>query len=359
MYDVVIVGAGAAGLAVAAELVETCNPHNLIVLEQGDAAGWSWHNMPRSISLISPWKVNALNRTRVAFRDMHKQHSCNEYAAYLEDYAKRFDIPIRYDAKVVDVQKQAGQLVTVLSNGESVTSRAVVNASGYFFNPFVPDIRGANTTKMALMHVQQFKSAEELSEDIKRVLVVGSRISAGQTVTELALADFDVTVSSRGPIVFARPPWLQKLAFWVYFRIEDLVAKLPQKRQVDTYPGMESGQTKMLIDTGVIKRAGPLRELLPRAVKFLNGTQQEYDLIIFATGFRAMLSHVDELIDIEHLVASPDDVLDDFEHKDVKGLYFLGLDRQRNFRSRYLRGIREDAALLARRIAARLNMEAS
>jgi hypothetical protein len=62
-------------------------------------------------------------------------------------------------------------------------------------------------------------------------------------------------------------------------------------------------------------------------------------------------------LEFENATGMP--VLQDFESANVPGLFFMGLDRLRNFRSRFLRGIREDAPLLANQLAQRIEQKRS
>ena len=78
-------------------------------------------------------------------------------------------------------------------------------------------------------------------------------------------------------------------------------------------------------------------------ITFSGQQTKKIDCVIYTTGFKQNFSHLAPLS--EFVIATG--LKGGFEHPSVQGLYFLGLDQQRNFRSRFLRGMREDAAQLA------------
>lgn len=347
---IVIIGGGASGVCVAYELQKLgLKP---LILEQGNSAGWSWFNMPRSISLLSPWKRNYMNGTKLTFSTIHKMHSCKEYGQYLCDYVDDNSLEVLSHTKVKSVKKDTDGVFEVNTGSNIIKSDIVINATGYFFNPVFPEYKNG-TGEIPSLHVQEFVSAQWIKEKypkVKKVLVVGGRISSGQTATELQQSSFfDVAISSRTPIKFAQSPTAQKLAFWVYYLWEDLVAKFRPHVLKDTKPPMEGGETKKLINSGVIKVFPDIECFDGRNVRFVDQQQSNFDLIIFATGFAPELSHID-VGDCKQLLKKGSG----FESNRYQNLFFLGIDHQVNFRSRYLRGIREDAIVLAKLIYERV-----
>lgn len=344
--QVVVIGGGASGVCVAYELQKL--GFKPLILEQGKTAGWSWFNMPKSISLLSPWKRNHMNGTKLTFSSIHKMHSCQEYGEYLCKYVQDNSLNVQTNTKVHSLNKGTNEEFEIDVGTTTINSDYVINATGYFFNPVSPDYADG-TGEIDNLHVQKFVSAEWLKEtypQAKKVLVIGGRISSGQTATELHQSGFfDVSISSRTPIRFAQSPAAQKLAFWVYYIWEDIIAKFRPHSLEDTNPPMEGGETKDLIESGAIKVFPDIEKFVGKDVHFIDQQKSDFDLIIFATGFAPELSHID-LTDDKELIKKSSN----FESKTHKNLFFLGIDNQVNFRSRYLRGIREDARALAKLI---------
>jgi putative flavoprotein involved in K+ transport len=208
-----------------------------------------------------------------------------------------------------------------------------------------------------MLHVHDFKSAIRLREvygpELKKILVVGGRVSAGQTATELADAEgYQVDLCLKQPLKFSRDPWLQRLSFWIYYQIEDFRARVNPNGVDDTNPPMEGGRTRRLIQAGRIGTRPEIAKVNGKEVRFLDGTLEHYDLIIFCTGFRPVLAHLEPLLAKSANRDAP--ALRGMESIDAPGLFFIGLDKLTNFRSRYLRGIREDAIVLADTVARKI-----
>ncbi len=352
-HDVLIVGAGPAGLCVAYELSKRGVAS--VLLEKGARPGWSWANMPDSITVLSPWKRNVMNGTRFSFTEMHKQHPVFEYHQYLCQYARDNNLDVRLGHEVKIVRKEHDQFI-VETNSDTFSSPILINATGYFGNPYVPTIEGLDDS-LPMLHVHDFKSATRLREvygpELKKILVVGGRVSAGQTATELADAEgYQVDLCLRQPLKFSRDPWLQRLSFWVYYQIEDFRARVNPNGVDDTNPPMEGGRTRRLIQAGRIGTRPEIAKINGKEVRFIDGTLEHYDLIIFCTGFRPVLGHLEKLLPQSTNAAAP--ALAGMESIDAPGLFFIGLDKLTNFRSRYLRGIREDAVVLADTIAGKI-----
>jgi putative flavoprotein involved in K+ transport len=187
---------------------------------------------------------------------------------------------------------------------------------------------------------------------VKRVLILGKGISSGQVATELHDAGFEVCISHRAPIRFARDPWVLAIAFHFYYAYENLRVRLDPYYRRDSFPPMEGGTTRKLIESGRIGLRPDIARLSGASVEFVDGGSEPFDVLIYATGYRPVLAHLAGLVGVDPVSGLPR-TQGGFESTDAPGLYFLGLDMQRTYRSRYLRGIREDAAALAELLTGR------
>jgi putative flavoprotein involved in K+ transport len=169
---------------------------------------------------------------------------------------------------------------------------------------------------------------------------------------ELTEASHQVTLSSRSPLAFARPPWLQMLSFPFYFAFENWIVKRKPFWLEDSRPAMDGGKAEKWIKQGLLQVRPEIKKIHPESVEFNDSQKEPFDLIIYATSFRPALEHLALL----RLELSPQGLPPTrcFESTQYPDLFFLGLDGLRTFRSRYLRGIREDAAYLAQILKQRL-----
>src|SRR5262245_8061715 len=90
--EILILGAGPAGLAVGYELQQ--RGLSCWLLERGPGVGDPGRRMPETLKLVSPWKANALPGTAPAYRSRHYQISRAEFLAYLEAYAREHELPV-------------------------------------------------------------------------------------------------------------------------------------------------------------------------------------------------------------------------------------------------------------------------
>lgn len=339
--ETIIIGGGPAGLSAAWALKRL--GVNALVLEAGPEVGWSWRCMPRKISLLSPWKVNCLPGTVVEWKDRHKLHKCSEYADYLREYVNEHELTVRCSSPVSSVLRN-GKGFVISGEEFELKAKSVVSATGYFRNPNMPTYPGMQASEIFQTHVSAYGSAGELIDTIgiesPRVLVVGRRISAGQTIEDLHEESAKVSISCRGPIEFAWEPWILKLAFHFYYVYEDWRVKRNPRFMSNSYPPMEAGQSKRLIRSGKVTVFPDIAEVKQASVRFADGREQEFDAIIYATGFKPVSSHLSEVATDLSDAAS-------LRKQASEGMFFLGIDMLNSVRSRYLRGIREDAVAVA------------
>lgn len=114
-----------------------------------------------------------------------------------------------------------------------------------------------------------------------------------------------------------------------YLPFEKIHHKLSFRKRKLAFPPMPGGRAKRLIENGTVKCLPNISRFDGHHVIFETGARLPFDLVVFATGFEPALSHI------------PDNL------RDSNNLYLLGTHEFRTFRSRFLRGIREDAIWVA------------
>ena len=190
-HNIVIIGAGSAGLATSYFLKEQKIKH--LILERGnvgntwDAERWD------GFYLVNPnWAVR-LPGFHYVGTEPEGYLSKLETIRYLRDYAKHFDAPVRSGVDVVSINRVDTGYLLKLASGDVIEAQCVVVATGAFGVPRIPDYSNALQDSITQIHSSAYKNPESLSEGA--VLVVGSGQSGAQIAEELLDAGRSVYLS--------------------------------------------------------------------------------------------------------------------------------------------------------------------
>jgi putative flavoprotein involved in K+ transport len=134
-YDVIVIGGGQAGLAIGYYLRR--QGRRFAILEAADAVGTAWRGRWDSLVLFTPRRYSAL--PGLIFRgDPDAYPTRDEVVAYLEEYARKFELPVHFDSRVRSLrQHDRGFVVQVGDRGFEADQ--VVVATGPFQVPRIPE----------------------------------------------------------------------------------------------------------------------------------------------------------------------------------------------------------------------------
>lgn len=343
---VLIIGGGPAGLSLAQQLQQ--RKIDYLVLERAPYLGNTFRDMASNTTL-GPWLNNVLPSTRASWRIALRRTEREEYAQYLSEYAIQRNLQYVTSVNVRQVYREKDRFRVDTDQGEFYP-RVVVNATGYFSNPYTPSIPGAIQSRVPQLHAARYKEPDTarrlLGSNRGRILVVGHRMTAGETVESLYRAGFGVSLSHRSPIRYALPSMMEACLSPLSYVLEETLVHLPGlKAPLSLESRMSAGPARRLIEWGLVPCLPALDHFNENSVVFTDGREQQFDLVIYATGYRPALKHLEYLIRIDEDTGLPG--LFGAESSEVRGLFFLGLQGLRSFRSQFLRGIREDAVYLA------------
>lgn len=179
LFDVIVIGAGPAGLSVAAE----CVYHELgsvILLEKGPTHNQTIHQYyPDDKRVDAEYKgQEAICAGLFCFRDTTKAN----FLEHIEKLNESYILPILYNINVDSIKKQGDGLFSVSStDGKLFNGRNVVIAVGRMGKPNRPDFFAkipATVRKEIRFDIQNLEASG------KRILVVGG----GNTAVEFALS---------------------------------------------------------------------------------------------------------------------------------------------------------------------------
>lgn len=316
LFDAIVVGAGPAGLATGRELGRRGSSY--VVLERGPAVGHSWANYYDSLTLHTGRRMSALPG-RAFPRGTPVFIPRDRFVSYLRDYADCCAVRVRTGWRVDRAEPIAdgdGARWRVTGTGGELRARALVIATGIAANPRRPALPGEEEFRGALVHSSDYRRPDGYAG--KRVLVVGVGNSGGEIASELASAGATVSVAVRSganvvPREIAGIPiqyvayWIRKLPRRLQERIVALVGRIVERRQgppvlprsaygpLDAIPIIGFNLTDAIRANRVAVRPG-VERLTTHGVRFTDGREEPYDVVILATGFTAALAPLGTLV---------------------------------------------------------------
>jgi putative flavoprotein involved in K+ transport len=310
---VVVVGAGPAGLATAAELGRL--GVGATVLEQAAAVGASWRSRYDRLRLNSSrWFSNLPGQRHTGENGPFP--SRDQMVRYLEDYAGTRGLDVRVNTRLERVDLNGSGWGLSTSTGD-VHAEHVIVASGYAHTPFIPQWPGRDAYTGRLTHAAEYRNPEPFRG--QDVLVVGAGCSGMEIaydVLEGGAARVRIAVRTppniliRSPLgpLFARG--LLKLGPERADRIMPLIRRievgdlteygLPAPEEGIFARLMRLGVAPAIVDKVVIKAikerrieiVGGVEALGQSDVALADGTRVEPDAVIAATGYTCGLEPV-------------------------------------------------------------------
>lgn len=345
--DVAVIGGGQSGLATAHALRR--RGLESVVLEASEQASGSWPRYYDSLTLFSPAGHSSLPGLPFG-GDPDRYPHRDEVVAYLLRYADRLDADIRTGVRVREVGTADGGFTLTLEDGGHLSARGVVAASGTFGRPYRPALPGLEDFAGTVLHAAEYRAPQPFAG--QRVVVVGAGNSAVQIAAELA-AHARVTLAARHPARFARQRVLGRDLHW-WLKVTGIDV-LPVGRFLRTPPTqlvIDDGRYRAAVTAGAPDVRPVFSEIEGTKVTWADGSTEEVDSIVLATGYRPDLDYLRPVGAALDSGGRP-------QHREgvsttCPGLGYVGLEWQRSLSSNSLRGVGKDAARVAGRLAAHL-----
>lgn len=175
-----VVGGSQAGLAVGYHLGRRGLP--FVVLDQHERVGDAWRKRWDSLRLFTPVRYCHLPGMRFP-GPRHHYPTKNEVAAYLEAYAREFELPVRTGVRV-DRVSRVGDHFEVAAGEEVLRAENVVVATGAYHHPRVPPFARELDDAIVQLHSKEYRNPSQIREG--GVLVVGAGNSGAEIAVELA-----------------------------------------------------------------------------------------------------------------------------------------------------------------------------
>lgn len=309
-----IIGAGPSGLAAAAAFRKHGVPYDH--LERHNEVGGLWDiNNPGTPMYESAHFISS--KTMSGFigfpmpADYPDYPRRDQILAYIQAFAREHQLHERIEfGRAVENVKLADGYAEVVSSGESRLYRGVVCASGVNWDPLFPEYEGQFDGE--LRHSATYKHAREFEG--KRVVIVGLGNSAADIACDAVHRAKSVTVSTRRgyyfipKFIFGKPAdvfandgpqlplWLERPIFGFLQRllvgdVTRLGMPKPDHAILESHP-LLNDQLLHHLHHGDVTLKGPIRGFRGSTVQFTDGTEQDADLVLLATGYSRRIAYL-------------------------------------------------------------------
>lgn len=355
---VCVIGAGSSGIA----SCQVLNARGIAFdcFEKGSEVGGNWR-FENDNEMSSAYRSLHINTSRglMAYRTYPMPGDYPDYpnhfqiAAYFDDYVDHFGLrgKIRFRTEVVSVEPADGGWEVTVADGdgnrETNRYRAVMVANGHHWDPRWPEppFPGSEEFAGEQMHAHHYREPEVLRG--KRVLVLGIGNSATDIAVESSrIAEKTFLAMRRGAYILPKylggKPTDESASAWVtrlplpvqrFFimrmlglAVGDMTAyglPRPDHKLLEAHPTVSAellsrlGHGDILVKPNIDRFAGG------RTVRFVDGSEEEIDLVVYCTGYRISFPFFDpKLISAEGNRLALYRRVASVEHP---GLYFVGL----------------------------------
>jgi putative flavoprotein involved in K+ transport len=342
ILDVVVVGAGQAGLATGYFLKQT--PLAFRLFDHAGRVGDSWRRRYDSLMLFSPRAYSSLPGLPID-GDPGGYADKNEIADYLERYAMTLDLPLTMGDGIVRLEHADRGFVALTGSGQRVAAHVAIVATGAFQRSIVPRFATRLPGRTMQLAADAYRHRAQVPQG--RVLIVGGGATGRQIAHELA-PTHQVSLSVGGRIaitpqrVLGRDvmQWFDRLGF---LRADKDSPKGRFARAHESFPGRYL-RSRALSRRGV--GLGP--RIVDAGVEgcyFADGSAAAFDAVIWAVGYRDDSSW----LLVPGTVDREGNYVQERGLTTVPGLFHVGRSWQTSRASALLCGVGADAEEIVRR----------
>ncbi len=337
-HDVAIIGGGFSGIG-AAILLDKAGFDDYLMIEEGDGVGGAWHwntypgvavDIPSFSYQFSFEQMADWSRVYAPGQELkdYAEHCVDKY-----DVRRRTRLNTRIVSAAFDADGDCWRLGT--ADGDTITARYVVGATGVLTQPKLPEIEGVHDFAGTVMHTARWDHDADPAG--KRVAIIGTGASAVQVVPSIARDVAQLTVFQRTPIwclpkldtgvslparLALRVPGVKRvsrlvsqtfveLTFPLAAHFHDVLpvsgigervghrhlrraVKDPAVREQLTpkyalgckRPSFSNDYLQSFNRANVLLETSPIGRITPTGVRTVDGVEHEVDVLVLATGFK-------------------------------------------------------------------------
>ncbi|MFG2912021.1 flavin-containing monooxygenase [Kitasatospora sp. NPDC048298] len=294
--DVLVVGAGQAGLSAAHHLrrrgfapYRTGVDGGFVVLDANPVPGGAWAHRSPSLRMATVHGVHDLPDAELPPPDPEapaREVVPEYFAAYEARHALPVVRPVVVRAVRAESERPDSRLLVETDHG-TWSTRALINATGTWTRPFLPHYPGHFAGRQ--LHYAEYRGPKKFTG--KRVLVVGGGASAIQVLSEVAAVGETVWVTRSEP-VYHDGPFTPEYGRAVVAKVEERVRQGLPVRSVVSVTGLgPSVAYRRAEELGALHRRPMFDRLTEHGVAW-GDEELAVDAIVWATGFRPEIGHL-------------------------------------------------------------------
>ena len=247
LHEAVIVGAGFGGMGAAIAL-RRLGIDDFVILDREDDLGGTWHvNRYPGLAVDIPSATYSYSFEPNPYWSRLYAPGA-ELKAYCDHVATKYDLRRHMQFGVIvdgaRWDEEERHWVVNLHDGETLTARYLLTATGFLSQPKMPEIPGIETFAGTVVHTTKWDHELDLSG--RRAAVIGTGATAVQLIPEIAPKLAELTV-------------FQRTAIWVTPKsdgpvpkaLQRLYASVPLTQRVAR--GLGSGILEVIMVAGVLK----------------------------------------------------------------------------------------------------------
>lgn len=288
--DVLVIGGGQSALATAWCLKRS--GLSFLLLDEQATPGGAWLHGWDSLRLFSPatwssipgWPMPASAGT---------YPTRAEVIDYLSRYEARYQLPVLRPVHV-DAVERDGDHLRVRAGERQWRARAVVSATGTWSNPYIPDYPGRSEFAGMQLHSAHYVDPAPFAD--QRVMIVGGGNSVAQILAEVSQVAETLWITPEPPLFLA-----DEVDGRVLFERATERWKAQQEGRRIEQPVGGLGDIVMVEPVrearsrGVLVSERPFARFTEHGVEWADGRHTEVDAVIWCTGFRPALDHLQPL----------------------------------------------------------------
>lgn len=345
--EVIVIGGGQSGLACGYYLRRL--KINFLILDKQVQCGGAWLHAWDSLTLFSPAQHSSLPGWLMP-KSQNLFPKKQEVIDYLCQYEKRYNLPIIRSVVVENITAE-NKIFKVHTNNGIYYSKAIIAAAGTWNSPFIPKIKGKETFTGIQVHSANYKNPQQFLN--LKVLVVGEGNSGAQIVAEISKVT-TTKWSTRKPPQYLPDEvdgfYLFSIATDKYNAEKEGKPYNAAKYDLGTIvmvPAVQEARSR-----GVLISSGSFESMYENGVIWSDGTKEDFDAVIWCTGFDYTTSFLNNLISKDERGSIK---TNEGRAIGVEGLWLAGYGSWTGYASATLIGINRHAKQICTEIKTYLN----